>query len=213
MSHTCSSGFKSGDRDGQSIWNSFCVFKQDSTVQSITAYQLVSNFAASTGRTIWLSVCRQFTLVYMQICCIQSYPWHSFHWRPRIEEKLLKLDSRSPKLDITAMAIVILINDSWFCLQTISRILLIWRETGNRHQVSNICELHTCRSGGLRIWSEIAVRGSTNFHIFSRGTMTAVRYRDDILVHYVELFLSAMGPDYVFMDENIQVHRAHNANQ
>lgn len=190
-----------------------CVFKQDSTVQSITAYQLAPNFAASTGKTIWLSVCKLFALVYMQICCIQSYPWHSFHWRSRIEEKLLKLDLRSPKLDITAMAIVILISDSGFCLQTFSRILLIWRETGNRHQASNICELQTCRGGGLRIWSEIAVRGSTNFHIFSRGTMTAVRQRDDILVPYVELFLSVMVLDYVFMDENIRVHRARNVNQ
>lgn len=37
-----------------------------------------------------------------------------------------------------------------------------------------------------------------------RGTVTTVRYKDDILAQYVHSLLAVMGPDFVFSDDNAE---------
>ncbi|GFV62980.1 uncharacterized protein TNCV_3177731 [Trichonephila clavipes] len=46
------------------------------------------------------------------------------------------------------------------------------------------------------------VYGYTQLHVFERGTVTALRYRDDILEPYVCLFMGTVGPDFILMDDN-----------
>lgn len=58
------------------------------------------------------------------------------------------------------------------------------------------------------IWADIILDGHTHFHVFERGTVTAVRYRDEILEPYVHIFRSTISPDFILMDYNIQSHRA-----
>ena len=41
-----------------------------------------------------------------------------------------------------------------------------------------------------------------------RGTVTAQRYRDEVLAPYVRLFQGAVGEDFIFMDDNARPHRA-----
>ncbi|GBM93146.1 hypothetical protein AVEN_27385-1 [Araneus ventricosus] len=50
--------------------------------------------------------------------------------------------------------------------------------------------------------------GRTPFHVFERGTVTGVRYRDEILEPYVRLFRGAVGPEFILMDDNARPHRA-----
>ncbi|GBM74209.1 hypothetical protein AVEN_203409-1 [Araneus ventricosus] len=45
-------------------------------------------------------------------------------------------------------------------------------------------------------------------HVFERGTVTGVRYRDEILEPYVRLFRGAVGPEFILMDDNARPHRA-----
>ncbi|GFX03923.1 transposable element Tc1 transposase [Trichonephila clavipes] len=50
--------------------------------------------------------------------------------------------------------------------------------------------------------------GGTLLHIFERGSVTGVRYRDEILEPYVCLFRSACGPEFILMDDNARPHVA-----
>ncbi|GBM73843.1 hypothetical protein AVEN_100547-1 [Araneus ventricosus] len=50
--------------------------------------------------------------------------------------------------------------------------------------------------------------GRTPLHVFERGTVTGVRYRDEILEPCVRLFRGAVGPEFILMDDNEKPHRA-----
>ncbi|GBN39896.1 hypothetical protein AVEN_27392-1 [Araneus ventricosus] len=45
------------------------------------------------------------------------------------------------------------------------------------------------------------VGSRTDFHIYPRGAVTAMRYRDDIFAQNVLPFFVAMDPDSVLMDD------------
>ncbi|GFY12414.1 uncharacterized protein TNCV_1798361 [Trichonephila clavipes] len=53
------------------------------------------------------------------------------------------------------------------------------------HQ-SNIVERHSYRGGGTMVWAGISLGGHTDLHLFQGGTLTGVRYRDEILDPYVQ---------------------------
>ncbi|GFY11730.1 transposable element Tcb2 transposase [Trichonephila clavipes] len=72
--------------------------------------------------------------------------------------------------------------DSRFSLSSDSRWVTIWRERGTRFEPRNISERR---------------------HFPSRGVM-----RDEVLEPYVRLFRGAVGPDFIFMDDNAPCHRA-----
>ncbi|GBM36986.1 Transposable element Tc1 transposase [Araneus ventricosus] len=78
---------------------------------------------------------------------------------------------------------------------------MIWREPGTRYWAPN-------RGGGLLVWAGIATNGRTDLYVFSGGSVTAVRYRDEILHSLVRSFISAVGTDAIFMDDNARPHRA-----
>ncbi|GBM69165.1 hypothetical protein AVEN_91749-1 [Araneus ventricosus] len=44
--------------------------------------------------------------------------------------------------------------------------------------------------------------------VFERGTVTDVRYRDEILEPYVRLFRDAVGPEFILKDDNARPYRA-----
>ncbi|GFX34769.1 transposable element Tcb1 transposase [Trichonephila clavipes] len=48
----------------------------------------------------------------------------------------------------------------------------------------------------------------TDLHIFKRGSVTAVRYRDEVLEPIVILYATSVGPTFVLMDNNARSHRA-----
>ncbi|GBM87414.1 hypothetical protein AVEN_97919-1 [Araneus ventricosus] len=58
------------------------------------------------------------------------------------------------------------------------------------------------------VWAGIMLDGQTPLHVFERGTVTGVRYRDEILEPYVRLFRGAVCPEFILMDDNARPHRA-----
>ncbi|GFW95484.1 transposable element Tcb1 transposase [Trichonephila clavipes] len=58
------------------------------------------------------------------------------------------------------------------------------------------------------VWEGISLGYRTNLHIFKRGSVTAVRYRDEVLEPTVRLYDAAVGPTFVLMDDNARPHRA-----
>ncbi|GBM11017.1 Transposable element Tcb2 transposase [Araneus ventricosus] len=105
-------------------------------------------------------------------------------------------------------ATVLFIDESRFSLNTDSRRTFIWREPGTRYLPYYVREIDHYGRGGLMVWAGIMLDGGTPLHVFERGTVTGVRYRDEILEPYVRLFRGAVGPEFILMDDNARLHRA-----
>ncbi|GFW17998.1 transposable element Tcb2 transposase [Trichonephila clavipes] len=99
-------------------------------------------------------------------------------------------------------------DESRFSLSSDSRRLTIWREHGTRLEPRNITERHHFPSRGVMVWAGIMMDGRTGLHFFDTGSVTAQRYRDEVLEPYVRLLRGAVGPDFIFMDDNAPCHRA-----
>ncbi|GFV72907.1 transposable element Tcb1 transposase [Trichonephila clavipes] len=54
----------------------------------------------------------------------------------------------------------------------------------------------------------ISLEYRTDLHIFKRGSVTAVRYRDEVLEPIVRMYAAAVGPTFVLMDDKARPHRA-----
>ncbi|GBM37074.1 hypothetical protein AVEN_138127-1 [Araneus ventricosus] len=85
---------------------------------------------------------------------------------------------------------------------------MIWREPGTCYRGPNIVERDHYRGGGLLVWTGIATNGRTDLYVFTGGSITAVRYRDEILHCLVRPFIDAMGIDAIFMGDNSRPQRA-----
>ncbi|GFW54388.1 transposable element Tcb2 transposase [Trichonephila clavipes] len=64
------------------------------------------------------------------------------------------------------------------------------------------------RGGGILVWAAISLGGHTDLHVFHGGTVTGLRYRDEILDPYVRPYAAAIGSDFILMDDNALPHRA-----
>ncbi|GBL97726.1 hypothetical protein AVEN_248667-1 [Araneus ventricosus] len=58
------------------------------------------------------------------------------------------------------------------------------------------------------VWEGISLGGHTDMHVFHGGTLTGVRYRDEILDPYVRSYAGVIGNDFILMDDNTRPHRA-----
>ncbi|GFX92540.1 transposable element Tcb2 transposase [Trichonephila clavipes] len=99
-------------------------------------------------------------------------------------------------------------DESRFSLSSDSRRVPIWRERGTRFEPRNITERHHFPSRGVMVWAGIMMVCLTYLHFFDTGSVTAQRYSDEVLEPYVRLFRGAVGPDFIFMDDNARCHRA-----
>ncbi|GBM73003.1 Transposable element Tcb1 transposase [Araneus ventricosus] len=99
-------------------------------------------------------------------------------------------------------------DKSRFNIQNDSRRAMLWREPGTRYRAPNIVERDHYRGGGLLVWAGIATNGRTDLYVFAGGSVTAARFRDEILHPLVRAFIPAMGTDAIFMDDNARPHRA-----
>ncbi|GFW58863.1 transposable element Tcb2 transposase [Trichonephila clavipes] len=82
-----------------------------------------------------------------------------------------------------------------------------WASRTRYHQ-SNTVERHSYRVGGILVWAGISLGGHTDLHVFHGGTVTGLRYRDEILDPYVRPYAAAIGNDFILMDDNARPHRA-----
>ena len=65
------------------------------------------------------------------------------------------------------------------------------------------------RKGSVLVWTGISVNGKTDLYVVENGTLTAVRYCNEILDQFVRPHTSAIGPDFILMDDNARPRRAH----
>jgi hypothetical protein len=84
----------------------------------------------------------------------------------------------------------------------------VWRRQRERFHDANIIKHSRYGSGSITVWDGISRDGRTDFHVLERGTMTGVRYRDEILDVYVRPYASAVDPEFILMDDNARPHHA-----
>ncbi|GFW79003.1 transposable element Tcb2 transposase [Trichonephila clavipes] len=102
---------------------------------------------------------------------------------------------------------VMFTDESRFALEPDDRRIRMWHKQGTRNQPQNITEHHAFRNGSIMVWAGISLGYRTDLHIFKRGSMTPVRYRDEILEPIVRLYAAAIDPTFVLMDDNVRPHR------
>ncbi|GFW40240.1 transposable element Tcb2 transposase [Trichonephila clavipes] len=99
-------------------------------------------------------------------------------------------------------------DESRFSLSSDYRWATIWRERGTRFEPRNITERLHFPSRRVMVWAGIMMDGRTDLHFFDMGSVTAQRYRNEVLEPYVYLFRGAVGSDFIFMEDNEPCHRA-----
>ncbi|GFV72857.1 transposable element Tcb1 transposase [Trichonephila clavipes] len=103
---------------------------------------------------------------------------------------------------------VMFTDESRFTLELDDKSIRIWRKEETRNQPQKITEHHAFKSGSIMVWAGISLGYRTDLHIFKRGSVTAVRYRDGVLEAILRLYAVAVGSIFVLMDDNARPHRA-----
>ncbi|GFW91943.1 DDE_3 domain-containing protein [Trichonephila clavipes] len=102
--------------------------------------------------------------------------------------------------------------ESRFCLTSDSCHTFIWREPSTHYPLSNVQEIDHYCSGSLIVLAGIT-DGHTHLHVFQRGAVTDVKYRDEVLEPYVRLLKGAIGRYFRLMDDNAWPHKVHLFNE
>ncbi|KAI3368419.1 hypothetical protein L3Q82_025380, partial [Scortum barcoo] len=72
----------------------------------------------------------------------------------------------------------------------------------------NILQHDRFGSGSVMVWGGISLGGRTALHVLARGSLTAIRYRDEILRPLVRPYAGAVGPGFLLMQDNARPHVA-----
>ncbi|GFW79010.1 transposable element Tcb2 transposase [Trichonephila clavipes] len=80
-------------------------------------------------------------------------------------------------------------------------------KVGTRFHSSNITERGYCGVSGVAVWEGIMLNGWNDFNVFNRGSVTRYRYCKEVILPQVCLFQGVIGPDFIFMDDNVWPHR------
>jgi transposase len=103
---------------------------------------------------------------------------------------------------------VLFTDESRFSLESDNRRVLIWRERSTRNNRPFVRERSHYGGGGVLIWAGISIGGRTDLYVLRNGSLTGLRYRDEILRPIVMPYAVAVGDSFLFMDDNARPHRA-----
>ncbi len=88
---------------------------------------------------------------------IKHQNWQVRHWRP-----------------------VLFTDESRFTLSTCDRRERVWRSRGERYAACNIVQHDQFGGGSVMVWGGISMEGRTDLYRLDNGTLTAIRYRDEM---------------------------------
>uniref|UniRef100_A0A8C8JU24 Transposase n=1 Tax=Oncorhynchus tshawytscha TaxID=74940 RepID=A0A8C8JU24_ONCTS len=111
--------------------------------------------------------------------------WQIRHWRP-----------------------VLFTDESRFTRSTCDRRDRVWRRRVERSAPFNILQHDRFGGGSAMVWGGISLGGRTALHVLARGSLTAIRYRDEILRPLVRPYAGAVGPGFLLMQDNARPHVA-----
>ncbi|KAI4901808.1 hypothetical protein NFI96_009500 [Prochilodus magdalenae] len=112
--------------------------------------------------------------------------WQIGHWRP-----------------------VLFTDESRFTLSTCDRRDRVWRRAVESDLLpATSFSMTDFGSGSVMVWCGISLEGRTALHVLARGSLTAIRYRDEILRPLVRPHAGAVGPGFLLMQDNARPHVA-----
>uniref|UniRef100_A0A8C7W4M5 Tc1-like transposase DDE domain-containing protein n=1 Tax=Oncorhynchus mykiss TaxID=8022 RepID=A0A8C7W4M5_ONCMY len=86
--------------------------------------------------------------------------------------------------------------------------MTVWRRHGERSAACNILQHDQFGGESVMVWGGISLGGRTALHVLARGSLTAIRYRDEILRPLVRPYAGAVGPGFLLMQDNTRPHVA-----
>ena len=98
-------------------------------------------------------------------------------------------------------------DESRFCVDFTDRRARVWRMPNERLApvcVQNVIGLAWLIHG----LGGNKCSGETDLHVIDNGTLTALRYVNEILDVYVRPYAGAVGENFILMDDNARAHRA-----
>ena len=84
----------------------------------------------------------------------------------------------------------------------------VWRMPNESFAPVCVVEHDRFGGGSVMVWAGISVQGKTDLHVIDNGTLTALRYVNEILDVYVRPYAGAVGENFILMDDNARAHRA-----
>ncbi|KAJ8375922.1 hypothetical protein SKAU_G00065020 [Synaphobranchus kaupii] len=99
-------------------------------------------------------------------------------------------------------------DESRFTLSTCDRRERVWRRRGERYAACNIIQHDRFGGGSVMVWGGISLEGRTDLHVIANGTLTAVRYQDEILRAIVRPYAGAVSPGFLLVQDNAWPHVA-----
>ena len=96
--------------------------------------------------------------------------------------------------------------ESRFCVGFTDRRARVWRMPNERFAPVCVAEHDRFGGGSVMVWAGISAQGKTDLHVIDNGTLTALRYVNEILDVYVRPYASAVGENFILMDDNARAH-------
>jgi transposase len=103
---------------------------------------------------------------------------------------------------------VLFTDDLRFCLTNNDRRNRVFRRPGERYSQCAIHQSDNFGGGSVMVWAGINWTGRTELVVVAGGSMTGQRYRDDIVIPYIEEYAHNFGAGFVLMDDNARPHIA-----
>ncbi|KAI4890921.1 hypothetical protein NFI96_007190 [Prochilodus magdalenae] len=99
-------------------------------------------------------------------------------------------------------------DESRFYLSTCDISDRLWRRRGERYAACNIIQHDWFGGGSVMVWGGISLEGRTDLYRLDNGTLTAIRYQDEILGPVVRPYTGAVGPGFLLVHNNARPHVA-----
>ncbi|TWW73864.1 Transposable element [Takifugu flavidus] len=116
---------------------------------------------------------------------IDHQNWQLCHWRP-----------------------VLFTDESRINLSTCDRQGRVWRCRGDHYAACNIIQHDRFGGGSVVVLGGISLEGCRDLYRLNNGTLTAIRYRDEILGPIVRTYAGAVGPGFFLVLDNARPHVA-----
>ena len=103
---------------------------------------------------------------------------------------------------------VLFTDESRFCVDFTDRRARVWRMPNERFAPVCVAEHDRFGGGSVMVWAGISAQGKTDLHVIDNGTLTALRYVNEILDVYVRPYAGAVGENFILMNDNVRAHKA-----
>ena len=103
---------------------------------------------------------------------------------------------------------VLFTDESRFCVDFTDRRARVWRMPNERFAPVCVAGHDRFGVGSVMVWAGISAQGKTDLHVIDNGTLTALRYVNEILDVCVRPYAGAVGENFILIDDNARAHKA-----